>query len=249
MNSHRTRPPPAAGNAAIRQDGVDSDGGGESFIGGFLKGAMMAGIGNGPESPVHGFSRASPIVRQTGMCESRVEVRTTGGDQNMQTDILSQWRRHAREQRDAIAFVAPHRNWTYGELDTESNRIAQGLLALGIGPGERVAALTKHTAECLALMISANKVGAVCMPVNWRLAPPEITYILENGQARLLMRDTEFTDACAQLSIPSLVQVVGTLEAAGAQPGLLEWAAGFPATDTGREASPRDTALQLYSSG
>src|SRR5690606_37354522 len=37
MNSHRTRPPPAAGNAALRQDGVDSDGGGESFIGGFLK--------------------------------------------------------------------------------------------------------------------------------------------------------------------------------------------------------------------
>src|SRR5690606_40054412 len=85
--------------------------------------------------------------------------------------------------------------------------------------------------------------------VNWRLAPHELTYSLENVQARLLMRDTEFTDACAQLSIPSLVQVVGTLEAAGAQPGLLEWAAGFPATDTGREASPGDTALQLYSSG
>ena len=167
----------------------------------------------------------------------------------MQTDILSQWRRHAREQRDAIAFIAPHRNWTYGDLDTESNRIAQGLLALGIGPGDRVAALTKHTGECLALMTGANKVGAVCMPVNWRLAPPEIAYILDNGQAKLLMRDTEFADACAKLAIPSLVKVLGTLEPAAGDPSLLEWAAGFPATDTGREASPRDTALQLYSSG
>src|SRR5690606_1296526 len=167
----------------------------------------------------------------------------------MQTDILSQWRRHGREQPDAVAFIAPHRNWTYGDLDAESNRIAQGLRSLGIGPGDRVAALTKHTGECLALMIGANKVGAVCMPVNWRLAPPEIAYILDNGQARLLMRDTEFAEACAKLAVPSLVKVVGTLEAAAGVPGLLEWAAGFPATDSGREASPGDTALQLYSSG
>mgnify|MGYP001397582288 CR=1 FL=1 len=167
----------------------------------------------------------------------------------MQTDILSQWRRHGREQGDAVAFIAPHRRWTYGALDTESNRIAQGLLALGIGPGHRVAALTKHTGECLALMMGANKVGAVCMPVNWRLAPPELAYILDNGQARLLMRDAEFADTCAQLSVPSLVRTIGTLGVPGGEPGLLEWAAEFPAEDTGREARPGDTALQLYSSG
>ena len=167
----------------------------------------------------------------------------------MQTDILSQWRRHGREQADAIAFIAPHRNWTYGELDAESNRIAQGLGSLGIGPGDRVAALTKHTGECLALMMGANKVGAVCMPVNWRLAPSELAYILGNGQAKLLMRDAEFAEACARLSIPSLARIIGTLESASDGPGLLEWAAGFPADDTGREASPGDTALQLYSSG
>ncbi|MEB2318018.1 MAG: long-chain-fatty-acid--CoA ligase [Pseudomonadota bacterium] len=167
----------------------------------------------------------------------------------MQTDILSQIRRHAREQGDAIAFIAPHRHWTFGDLDTESNRIAQGLRSLGIGPGDRVAALTKHTGECLALMVGVNKVGAVCMPVNWRLAPPEIAYILDNGHAKLLMRDTEFVDACEQLSVPSLAMTVGTLEAAAGRPALLEWAAGFPAEDTGRQANMRDTALQLYSSG
>jgi acyl-CoA synthetase (AMP-forming)/AMP-acid ligase II len=166
----------------------------------------------------------------------------------MQTDILSQWRRHGREQPDAIAFIAPHRHWTYGELDAESNRIAQGLRSLGIGPGDRVAALTKHTGECLALMMGANKVGAVVMPVNWRLAPPELAYILDNGKAKLLMRDAEFADACAQARVPSLLETVGTLATAN-EPGLVDWAAGFPAQDTGREAAPRDTALQLYSSG
>src|SRR5690606_23735266 len=113
--------------------------------------AMMAGIEDRPGRPGR-VPGTSPIVRQTGICESRVEAQTTRGDESMQTDILSQWRRHAREQGDAIAFIAPHRNWTYADLDTESNRIAQGLLALGIGPGDRVAALTKHTGECLALM-------------------------------------------------------------------------------------------------
>ena len=78
------------------------------------------------------------------------------------------------------------------QLDEASNRIAQGLKSLGIGAGDRVACLTKHTADCVALVLGANKIGAVCMPVNWRLAPPEIEYIVENGQAKLLMADAAF---------------------------------------------------------
>ena len=53
-------------------------------------------------------------------------------------------------------------------------------------------------AEAQAKIDAANKVGAVCMPVNWRLAPPEIEYIVRNGQAKLMMADKAFVSAAEQ---------------------------------------------------
>ena len=106
--------------------------------------------------------------------------------------ILDAVRRHARERGNDLAYWTPARTWSFAQLDDASSRIAQGLHSLGIGPGDRVACLTKRTADCVALVLAANKVGAVCMPVNWRLAPPEIEYIVTNGNAALLMLDKAF---------------------------------------------------------
>ena len=96
---------------------------------------------------------------------------------------------------DAVAYRTLTRNWTMREVGDASDRIAQGLKSLGIGPGDRVAALTKHTAECILLTLAACKVGAVFMPVNWRLAAPEIEFIVTDGGARFLMADTAFLQA------------------------------------------------------
>jgi acyl-CoA synthetase (AMP-forming)/AMP-acid ligase II len=97
--------------------------------------------------------------------------------------------------------------------------------------------------------VAACKIGAVCMPVNWRLSPREVGYIVGDGQARLLMADAEFA-ATATSTAPTGVRRILTTEAAA--DGLEDigtWAAAFPATDTGIEPSVDDTALQLYSSG
>jgi acyl-CoA synthetase (AMP-forming)/AMP-acid ligase II len=96
----------------------------------------------------------------------------------MTETVLDAIRRHARENGGRRVYWTPARSWTFAELDAASNRIAQGLKSLGIGPGDRVACLTKLTADCVALVLAANKLGAVCMPVNWRLAPPEVDYIV-----------------------------------------------------------------------
>src|SRR5258706_8507058 len=106
--------------------------------------------------------------------------------------VLDSVRRHARERGADLVYWTPARTWSFAQLDDASSRIAQGLKNLGIGAGDRVACLTKRTADCVALVLAANKIGAVCMPVNWRLAPPEIDYILANGQARLMMADAAF---------------------------------------------------------
>ncbi|MDX1376843.1 MAG: long-chain-fatty-acid--CoA ligase [Burkholderiales bacterium] len=163
--------------------------------------------------------------------------------------LIDAVRRHAREQPEARVYWTPTRGWTFRELDAASNRAAQGLRALGIGEGARVACLTKHTAECVVLTLAACKVGAVCMPVNWRLAPPEIEYIVNHGQARLMMADAAFLETMRAVRAPALERTLATERTIDAAQGFEPWCASYDDTDTGRVPALRDTALQLYSSG
>jgi acyl-CoA synthetase (AMP-forming)/AMP-acid ligase II len=157
-------------------------------------------------------------------------------------------RERARERPGKVAFATPSRDWTFAQLDEASNRVAQGLKSLGIGHADRVAALTKHTAQCVVLTMAAAKLGAVCMPVNWRLAAPEIDYIIDNGQAKFLMTDASFLkqvqDSAKASAIPRVLS-----EASSEERSLMQWAAGFPAIDPMLAVNEHDTALQLYSSG
>ena len=106
--------------------------------------------------------------------------------------ILDAIGRHAAVHGGERAYWTPRGTWTFAELWDTAGRAATGLAHQGIGRGDRVACLTKHTAECVALVLAACRIGAVCMPVNWRLAPPEIDYIVKDGRARFMMADKAF---------------------------------------------------------
>ena len=160
----------------------------------------------------------------------------------MAETILDAVRHHARVRGADLAYWTPERTWSFAQLDDASSRIAQGLKSFGIGPGDRVACLTKRTADCVALVLAANKIGAVCMPVNWRLAPPEIEYIVTNGNAALLMLDKAFQLVESQIKTPSIRKTLVTEE-------FSSWYGEFAARDPDHVADPDDTALQLYSSG
>ena len=154
----------------------------------------------------------------------------------------------AARKPGAVAYRTPSRTWTYRDVEDASDRVAAGLHALGIGPGDRVAALTKQAAECVVLALGAIKVGAVCMPVNWRLAAPEVEFIVNDGSARFLMTDGAFLSTVRAISLPE----VKTLLAADAAPrltGFADWFAGFAPLREHHAPAPGDTSLQLYSSG
>jgi acyl-CoA synthetase (AMP-forming)/AMP-acid ligase II len=148
--------------------------------------------------------------------------------------ILDAIGRHAAERGGEQAYWTPRRTWTFAELWDAAGRAAAGLARHGVGRGDRVACLTKHTAECVALVLAACRLGAVCMPVNWRLAPPEIEYIVIDGRARFMMADKAFSPG---------VPVALVTEEFGA------WARAFEPIGKESTPSPDDTALQLYSSG
>ena len=75
-----------------------------------------------------------------------------------------------------------------------SSRLAAGLRARGVGFGDVVALLSYNSSEFLATIFAANHLGAIAMPINWRLAAPELRYLLEHSQAKVLVCDGALID-------------------------------------------------------
>ena len=95
--------------------------------------------------------------------------------------------RRARETPD-LAFVEfGDRKLSYGEADAAANRLANALITSGLAPNDRFAILAKNCVEYLLIYFAASKAGVVPVPLNFRLAPPEWTYILNDSGARLLI--------------------------------------------------------------
>ena len=86
----------------------------------------------------------------------------------------------AATQPDRVALTFEGRDTTYGEFERYTNRVAAALLASGVKKGERVAYFGKNSDRYLEIFFGAAKVGAVTTPVNWRLAGPELAYILQD---------------------------------------------------------------------
>ncbi len=163
--------------------------------------------------------------------------------------LLEQIRDQARKQPEAIAFSSSPSDWTFGEFDKVSSQLAHLLANQGVGTGDRVACLTRHTPETLLLWLAAAKIGAVCMPVNWRLSAREVQWILNNGEAKMLLADAAFSEVTDQLDPAVRATLIGTHEPIGERPSLRQAVAGQPDTDPGYMPADAETAVQLYSSG
>jgi fatty-acyl-CoA synthase len=78
---------------------------------------------------------------------------------------------------------------TYGQMAANAQALAGGLHDRGVGRGDVVGILSYNCPEFLETIFAANYLGAIAMPLNWRLAAPEVRYILEHSQARALVCD------------------------------------------------------------
>ncbi len=154
----------------------------------------------------------------------------------------------ARAHGDTIAFVTPSRTWTYAELDRQSNHVAQGLVNHGVGAGDTVACLTKHTAECILLLLAAGKLGARLSPLNWRLSARELDYVVEVARPKVLVADAFLTGTLRDVRMPDVLLHLVT-EDDGSERAFCRWAQSFPALDPGAAPAPEDAAVLLFSSG
>lgn len=150
--------------------------------------------------------------------------------------------------RPAISFEG--RVCTYGELDDNSSRVASGLLSHGMAPGDRVALLAKNCPQQFEIIAGASKAGAVIVPINWRLSPSEVAYILKNCEARVLFVGPEFELLVAEIrgELEHLAEyfVVGASNSPNSYSG---WKDVHDAEDPRYPVQPDDVALLLYTSG
>jgi len=96
---------------------------------------------------------------------------------------------HAERSPDRQIVRCDDTEVTYAEMAARAASTAGGLHARGVREGDVVGLLSYNCVEFLEAIFAANYLGAIAMPINWRLAPPEVAYILEHSDARVLVCD------------------------------------------------------------
>jgi fatty-acyl-CoA synthase len=171
--------------------------------------------------------------------------------------------------RQALCFE--DRRITFAELAAGVNRVAKGLIALGIRPGDKVALWMLNRPEWIEAAFAVVKIGAVLVPINTRLRTEDVAYIIDQSDSRALVlaarsgpvdylgmvRELAPVGAApATTRLPKLERIV--LVSEERQPGTVAWPdllAGGAAVDDaafvarGAAVDPEDLAFLMYTSG
>jgi fatty-acyl-CoA synthase len=123
----------------------------------------------------------------------------------MRDQGLGSWpARRARMTPGHPALIGAGEVRTYAELAENATRLAHGLAARGVSRGDRVAFLGPNSIELVEAMFATAKLGAVFIPLNTRLAPPETAYILADSGARLLIAAQGFDEVISAPQVQRL---------------------------------------------
>lgn len=166
-------------------------------------------------------------------------------------------RQRVEESPDAVLVYFEGESLTYPHADTQSDHVAAGLLARGIGRGDRVAIAATNSPKWLLLYLATAKIGAVLVTLNVAYREREFTYMLGHSGARMLVCDTEsagfdfvpFIQALRP-EIPTVEQIVFLGEEETEWKSLLAAdTANDHVLNAEQQVQPSDPAIILYTSG
>ncbi|MBT0565361.1 long-chain-fatty-acid--CoA ligase [Williamsia sp. CHRR-6] len=98
-------------------------------------------------------------------------------------------RRHARMTPDAPALSFLGEVTTWAQLERRTDALASALARRGIGFGDRVVVLMLNRPEYLEIVVAVNRIGAIAVPVNFRMTPAEVSFIVDDCAAKMLVAD------------------------------------------------------------
>ncbi|WP_040586176.1 fatty-acid--CoA ligase FadD5 [Segniliparus rugosus] len=159
--------------------------------------------------------------------------------------------RHAQMRPDLPAIRFQGRTTTWAELEDRTSRLAGFLRERGVGFGDRVLVLMLNRPEYVETALALGRLGAIAVPVNFRLAPGEVVFIARDCGARAVVTDEALAPLAQAVTaqVPELALAIGVgVEADG---GLAPYATAVAGDRLGAErATPDDApALIMYTSG
>ncbi|MFT5574519.1 MAG: acyl-CoA synthetase (AMP-forming)/AMP-acid ligase II [Bermanella sp.] len=144
------------------------------------------------------------------------------------------------------------REITFAQASARANRLANALIAAGCGKGERLAVLSKNSDEMAIIFLAASRCGAVPVAINYRLAPQEWAYIVNDSQARVLIgRNDDLVQALDTVrdTLACQVLLADNCVAPDGWSSYDEFLSSSTTEQPQVNISPEDTFYQLYTSG
>jgi fatty-acyl-CoA synthase len=148
---------------------------------------------------------------------------------------------HARRTPDRCALKYRGEDISYGSFDGRVRQVGGWLASRGIGADDVVAVLMKNSAAFLELVFATSHIGAVYLPINYRLSADEVAYIVGNSGAKILIADEELANVAAGVAPVVLLNEAAQSTATHLAPGIA------PAPMHVRQ--PRDLMRLMYTSG
>ena len=159
-------------------------------------------------------------------------------------------RTHGVGRANDICLVEGERTITWAQMYERAQRAANGFAALGVGNQDRISFLDKNGIAHFDAFYGASLINAICVDVNWRLAAPEVQYIVDNADSKVLIVGPDFIPIAE--AIADQLPTVKKIMVIGDHPkfeNFETWLEAQPAGDPGVISQIDDVAFQLYSSG
>ncbi len=160
---------------------------------------------------------------------------------------------NAKKFKDTVALIDKDRSFTYPAMNKRVNQLAQSLTASGLRKGDKVAVFLENCIEIVELFLATAKTGMIIVPINFRLAGPEVEYIVNNSDAKALFVHDLFADAISPIKdkLPN-IPADNFVMVGDAQAGYREYEDYINNADDQEpdvEVDAADTWILIYTSG
>ena len=151
------------------------------------------------------------------------------------------------------ALIDGDRTLSYGALRSRAAGLAGGLARLGVKRGDRIAVLSVNRAEYIEVIFAAARLGAIVVPLNWRLTAAELAFLIQDSEPKVLVVDPGLRSLAEPLRAQPEVRVMEHWVALDDGPAAFPWATSYDALAGTPEQVPtgrfEDPLLIMYTSG
>ncbi|MEQ1755648.1 MAG: long-chain-fatty-acid--CoA ligase [Micropepsaceae bacterium] len=172
-------------------------------------------------------------------------------DFNGLTSLADISRQQAKKRGNSMAFWYEGRETTFAAFDRHTSQVANGLIALGQKPGARIGYMGMNSDRYFEVLLGGCKANTVLVGVNWRLAGPEIVYVLNDAGCEVMFVGPEFAGLIEGIrkDCPKLKHIIAVDGGHASWPAFAEWRDRQSEKDPNLPIKADDDAIQLYTSG